>query len=70
MKTQPKEIFAKYTDKETFDRIVDYKTLSSMWGHCAKEYADRVVIKDNCTDYTYSQLYNDIIKFRTVIKNL
>ena len=70
MKTQPKEIFAKYTDKETFDRIVDYKTLSSMWEHCAKEYADRVVIKDNGMDYTYAQLDKDIRKFRTVIKNL
>ena len=70
MKTPARDIMAKYTNAETFEKIVDYKTLAAMWEHCAAEYADKTAIVDNGNSYTYAQLNGDVRKFRTVIKNL
>lgn len=60
-------LFEKYTDKQTFSKIVNYKTLKHMWEHCAKEYADLDVIVDG-QNYTYKQLDEDVAVYRGVLK--
>ena len=60
--------FEKYTDKETFAKIVDYKNVTEMWEHSVKEYADSVAIVDG-ESYTYKALDSEVAKFRTVYKN-
>jgi hypothetical protein len=46
-------IFRKYTDEETFAKIVDYKNVTEMWEHSVKEYADCVALVDG-KEYTYA----------------
>ena len=40
------EKFQKYTDEQTFSKIVDYESITQMWTFCAKEYAESVAIVD------------------------
>ncbi len=61
------EKFKKYTDPETFSKIVEYPNVTSMWQHCASAYADSVAIVDG-ESYTYKQLDQDVAGFRTVLK--
>ncbi len=62
------EAFKKYTDPETFAKIVDYKSVTEMWNHCASEYKDKIAVVDG-NEYTYAQLDNDVSTFRTVLSN-
>ena len=50
-----REIFRKYTDAETFSRIVDYDSVAEMWQASARSYADSVAIVDG-EEYTYAAL--------------
>lgn len=59
-------IFAKYTDSETFARIVDYKNLTEMWQACVKNYAEDTAIVDGDAK-TFGELDLDVAKFRTVL---
>lgn len=61
-------IFEKYTDKETFSKIVDYSNVTEMWENSVKEYADNVAIVDG-KSYTYSELDSEVSAFRTVLRN-
>lgn len=56
MNTPSRDIFAKYTSAETFARIKEMSSVSEMWSHCLKEYADEVAIADQGVNYTYKQL--------------
>ena len=47
MHSPSKEIFAKYTDPETFARIQDFETVTQMWECSRKEFASEVAIEDN-----------------------
>ena len=60
--------FEKYTDKETYSKIVDYANLTEMWTHSVSEYADNVAIVDT-EEYTYSRLDAEVAGFRTVYRN-
>ncbi len=62
------EIFRKYTDEETFSKIVDYENVTEMWSHSVKEYGDTVAIVDG-EEYTYNQLDEAVSGFRTVLKS-
>ena len=62
------EKFKKYTDEETFAKIVDFPNITAMWDHRASTYADNVAIVDG-DSYTYAQLDSDMACFRTVLKN-
>ena len=64
---KPMSIFEKYTDKETFEKIVDYKSVSEMWQHSVNEYGDKVAICDNGENYTYAQLENEVSKVRAYL---
>lgn len=60
-------LFKKYTDEETFNKIVNYKTINEMWEHCAREYAEEIAIEDAGQKYTYSKLDFDSACFRSVL---
>ena len=55
--------FANYTDKETFEKIKLYPTVSAMWSECAKEFADREAIVDG-KSFTYADLDRDSAALR------
>ncbi len=61
-------VWAKYTDKETFERIVDYESVGDMWAHCVKEFSQKTAIVDG-EEYTYSRLDGYVARFRTALKN-
>ena len=61
------EIFRKYTDPETFERIVDYPSVTAMWTHSVSAYPDTVAIMDNGKTYTYAELDAEVAAFRAVL---
>lgn len=60
------EIYRKYTDAETFSKIVDYKSVSEMWDHSVKAYADNIALVGE-QEVTFSELDNSVSLFRTVL---
>ena len=61
------EIFRKYTDHETFERIVDYPSVTAMWAHSAAAYPDTLAILDNGRTYTYAETDAEVAAFRAVL---
>lgn len=68
MKFETLELFRKYTDDATFEKIKEMDTLTEMLSYCGKSYADEPAITDASGTYTYAQLYNDVAHFRAVLK--
>ncbi len=62
------EIFKKYTDEETFAKIVDYPNVTDMWEHSVATFGNSVAIVDG-ESYTYTKLDEDVAAFRTVLKD-
>ena len=60
------EKFKKYTDEETFAKIVNFPSITAMWEDRAATYADNVAIVDG-EEYTYARLNADVAAFRTVL---
>lgn len=58
-------IFEKYTDTDSFSKIVDYANVTEMWEHSVATYADNIALVDN-TEYTYAALDAEVAAFRTV----
>ena len=69
MKTAAAEIFKKYTDPETFAKIVSFGTVNEMWQRSAAEWSKDVAINDNGQAYTYAELDRDAALFRQTLKN-
>ena len=63
------EIFRKYTDPETFKKIVDYASVTEMWNHSVKAYPDTPAIVDYGKTYTYVQLDGMVAAFRGALKD-
>ena len=61
-------MFAKYTDAQTFAKIVDFANITEMWEHSVKAYGDQSAVVDGA-DYTYNALDAEVAAFRTVLKN-
>ena len=57
-------VFTKYTDAETYAKIVDYASVSEMWKHSVQEYANDSAIVDNGENFTYAQLEEEVAKMR------
>ena len=70
MKTPSAERFRKYTTDETFDRIRDFGSVSSMWKSILPEYSDRTAIEDNGEKYSYARLEEDAASFRPLVSGL
>ena len=60
------EFFAKYTDAETFSRIVNYESVAQMWRESVAKYPDSVAVVDN-ESYTYSELDRMVAEYRGVL---
>ena len=46
MKTPTAEVWRKYMDAETFDRITEMDSVAQMWAHCVSEYAQETAVTD------------------------
>ena len=46
MKTPTAEVWRKYMDAETFDRITEMDSVAQMWAYCVSEYAQETAITD------------------------
>ena len=66
--TTSREPFRKYTDPETFEKIVDYPTVAAMWQHSAAAYKDLPAILDDGRTFTYQDLDRDAAVLRAVLK--
>ena len=64
------DVFKKYTDKETFEKIVNYDSISQMWQTCIQKYSELNAIDFDGKKYTFAQLENDVSAFRPLLKNL
>ncbi|MGN1103276.1 MAG: class I adenylate-forming enzyme family protein [Candidatus Coproplasma sp.] len=60
-------VFEKYTDADTYAKIVDYASVSEMWLHCVEAYADDVAVVDNDRSITYAQLEDEAAKMRSFL---
>ncbi|MBR4907077.1 MAG: acyl--CoA ligase [Clostridia bacterium] len=69
MQTPSKEIFRKYTDEKTFERIREFTTVSAMWEHCVNEYPDAPAIVDEGKARSFAELEADVAGFRTLLKD-
>ncbi len=69
MKTQSAEVFSGYTDAETFEKIVNYPSVSAMWEHCIAEYGALPAVCDGEKTYTYEETEAAVSGFRTVLRN-
>lgn len=67
MYTNTHEYFKRFTDEETFSRIVCYETVSEMWKNCLENYADHNAVEYNGMSYTYAQLGRDAAGFRSLL---
>lgn len=66
MKTQ-NDAFRPYADAETFAKIVEMDSVSEMWAHCLKEYAEKEAIWDDGQKYTYAAIEEDCKALRAVL---
>lgn len=66
--TNTREFFAQFTSKETFDRIVEYPDVCTLWNKISKDYASSVAIMDDGNQYTYAEIDADISAYRSVLK--
>ncbi len=60
-------MFEKYTDKETYNKIVDYESVSQMWNHSVKTYPNNIAITDDGKEYSFTKIEEDVSQFRTVL---
>ena len=67
MLTQSAEILRKYTDNETFEKIVDYGTVPEMWKNVLANFGENTAIMDEGTAYTYRQLEEDASYIRGLL---
>ena len=68
MKVLTRDAFSKYTDKDTFERIKYYDTVSEMWKLCVEQYSSHAAIVDEGKEYSFAQLENDAAKLRAVFE--
>ncbi len=59
--------FYKYTDAESFSKIVDFPTVPDMWKNSVANYPNDVAIVDG-EDYTFSRLDSEVGSFRSVFR--
>lgn len=67
--TNTREFWAQFTSKETFDKIVEYPDVCTMWNTVSPMYANSVAIVDDGKEYTFAKIDEDISLYRTVLKN-
>ena len=61
-----KNVFAKYTSPENFEKIVDFSGISEMWAHSVATYGDNVAIVDG-KSYSYSEIDTQVKTYRALL---
>ena len=61
------EKFKKYTDPDTYMKIVDYPNVTAMWTHSVESYSSDIAIVDGDA-YSYAELDSRVASFRTVLR--
>ena len=61
------DMYAKYTDPKTFNKITDYTCMPQMWQDSVANYSECVAIVDNGTEYTYKELNDAVSSFRFLL---
>ncbi len=64
MKTPTRDIFRKYTDAETFEKIVEYPSVSAMWENCIASYGPLQAVCDDGQSYTFAETEAAVAAFR------
>ena len=59
--------FKAFCDEQTFNKIVDYKTVQDLFRHSTDEYTDKVAISDE-EEVTYSRLADEVACYRGVLR--
>lgn len=59
-------VFKRYTTEQTWNRIIDYPSVTSMWQDCVKNYSDKTAIIDGAP-YTFSELNSEVGKVRAYL---
>ena len=59
--------FKAFCDEQTFNKIVDYKSVQDLFRHSVSEYADKVAISDE-EEVTYSRLSDEVACYRGVLR--
>ena len=67
MKTN-REIFEKYADSATLDRIVKFDNLGAMWAARSSEFASLTAISQSDASVTFAELDASVSKLRAALK--
>ena len=61
------DVFEKYTDPETYKKIVTYRNLTEMWESSVSAYPQNVAMVDGGVSVTYAEFNALVARFRTVL---
>ena len=65
-----REVFRPYTDAETFEKIVEYGTVTEMWQACMNAFADRPAVEDGGVSHSFAELDKDASAVRAALYGL
>lgn len=60
------DVFRKYTDAETYEKIVDYRNMADMWSNCVSKYCDDIAITDG-QPFSFKKLDSLVSSYRGVL---
>ncbi len=61
-------MFEKYTDPQTYAKIVDWPNVTAMWRNSVKTYGENLAIEDGTSSMTYAELDARAAKIRGALK--
>ncbi len=62
-------VFEKYTEKDTYGKIVDYSCVGEMWENSVKTYPDKYALATANEKITYAELNSAVAQYRAVLSN-
>ena len=61
-------VFAKYTDEKTLQRIKCFDSINELWETSVKEFKDEVALQDKDRQWKYGELDQKVAQFRVILK--
>lgn len=61
-------VFAKYTDEKTLQRIKCFDSINELWETSVKEFKDEVALQDKDRQWKYGELDQKVAQFRAILK--
>ena len=61
-------VFAKYTDEKTLQRIKCFDSINELWETSVKEFKDEVALQDKDRQWKYGELDQKVVQFRAILK--